>query len=104
MCCKALREDAAAPRHATARRPGRGGGPRCTETAKLNLTDWSRKPAAAEFSRYGMLHARYGTGGARPAAAAPNVSSMMGWAVEAVVDYVDNIRPRFGIADHRRCG
>jgi site-specific recombinase XerC len=24
----------------------------------------------------------------------------MGWAVDAVADYVDNIRPRFGCADH----
>ena len=24
----------------------------------------------------------------------------MGWAVEAVADYVDNIRPRFGCEDH----
>ena len=24
----------------------------------------------------------------------------MGWAVEAVADYVDNIRPRFGAVDH----
>jgi integrase/recombinase XerC len=24
----------------------------------------------------------------------------MGWAVEAVTDYVDNIRPRFGLVDH----
>lgn len=24
----------------------------------------------------------------------------MGWAVEAVADYVENIRPRFGCADH----
>ena len=24
----------------------------------------------------------------------------MGWAVEAVVDYVDNVRPRFGCEDH----
>ena len=29
-----------------------------------------------------------------------NVPSVMGWAVEAVADYVDNIRPRFGCEDH----
>lgn len=29
-----------------------------------------------------------------------NVPSVMGWAVEAVADYVDNVRPRFGCADH----
>jgi Phage integrase family len=29
-----------------------------------------------------------------------NVASVMGWAVEAVADYAENIRPRFGAADH----
>ena len=29
-----------------------------------------------------------------------NVAAVMGWAVEAVIDYVDNVRPRFGCADH----
>jgi site-specific recombinase XerC len=28
------------------------------------------------------------------------VLSVMGWAVEAVADYVENIRPEFGFADH----
>ena len=100
MCCKALRRTL--QRHVMQQPDdlGRGGGPRCTETAKLNLTDWSRKPAAAEFSRYGMLHARYGKAVRGQPPRRRNVSSMMGWAVEAVVDYVDNIRPRFGIADH----
>jgi integrase/recombinase XerC len=28
------------------------------------------------------------------------VASVMGWAVEAVADYVENIRPRFGCGDH----
>ena len=27
-------------------------------------------------------------------------ASVMGWAVDAVADYVDNIRPRFGVVDH----
>ena len=29
-----------------------------------------------------------------------NVASVMGWAVEAVADYVENVRPRFGYAEH----
>ncbi|MGH3197458.1 MAG: tyrosine-type recombinase/integrase [Streptosporangiaceae bacterium] len=29
-----------------------------------------------------------------------NVASVMGWAVEAVGDYVENARPRFGCAGH----
>ena len=29
-----------------------------------------------------------------------NVASVMGWAVEAVADYVENVRPKFGHAEH----
>ncbi|MDR3034375.1 MAG: hypothetical protein LBV78_14895, partial [Kitasatospora sp.] len=29
-----------------------------------------------------------------------NVPSVMGWAVEAVADYTENIRPRFGCEGH----
>jgi integrase/recombinase XerC len=35
-------------------------GLRRTETAKLDLADWGRNPAAPEFGRFGMLHVRYG--------------------------------------------
>ncbi len=28
------------------------------------------------------------------------MASVMGWAVEAVADYVENVRPRFGCEDH----
>jgi hypothetical protein len=59
-----------------------------------------RNPAAAEFGRYGMLHVRYGKAVRGQPPRRRNVASVMGWAVEAVVDYVDNIRPRFGVIDH----
>ena len=29
-----------------------------------------------------------------------NVPSVTGWAVDAIADYVENIRPRFGCEDH----
>ena len=41
--------------------------------------------------------ARRCAGSRRGGATSPSV---MGWAVEAVADYVENIRPRFGCADH----
>ena len=77
-----------------------GWGLRRTETAKLDLADWGRNPAAAEFGRYGMLHVRYGKAVRGQPPRRRNVSSVMGWAVDAVADYVDNIRPRFGVVDH----
>src|SRR5674476_712111 len=47
-----------------------------------------------------MLHVRYGKAVRGQPPRRRNVASVMGWAVDAVTDYVDNIRPRFGIVDH----
>ncbi|WP_374582647.1 tyrosine-type recombinase/integrase [Frankia sp. CiP3] len=75
-------------------------GLRRTETAKLDVADWGRNPAAPEFGRYGMLHVRYGKAVRGQPPRRRNVPSVMGWAVEAVADYVESIRPRFGCVDH----
>jgi len=77
-----------------------GWGLRRTETAKLDLADWGRNPAAAEFGRFGMLHVRYGKAVRGQPPRRRNVASVMGWAVDAVADYVENVRPRFGAVDH----
>ena len=77
-----------------------GWGLRRTETSKLDLADWGRNPAAPEFGRYGMLSVRYGKAKKGQPPRRRNVASVMGWAVEAVTDYVENIRPRFGCGDH----
>ena len=75
-------------------------GLRRTETSKLDVVDWGRNPAAPEFGRFGMLHVRYGKAVRGQPPRRRNVPSVMGWAVEAVADYVDNIRPRFGCEEH----
>ena len=64
------------------------------------MADWGRNPAAPEFGRFGMLHVRYGKAVRGQPPRRRNVPSVMGWAVEAVTDYAENIRPRFGCADH----
>ena len=53
-----------------------------------------------QFGRYGMLNVRYGKAKRGQPPRRRNVLSMMGWAVEAVADYAENVRPRFGYADH----
>ena len=73
-----------------------GWGLRRTETSKLDVADWGRNPAAPEFGRFGMLHVRYGKAVRGQPPRRRNVPSVMAWAVEAVADYVENIRPRFG--------
>ena len=75
-------------------------GLRRTETSKLDVVDWGRNPAAPEFGRFGMLHVRYGKAVRGQPPRRRNVPSVMGWAVEAVADYVENIRPRFGCEEH----
>ena len=90
----------AAYRDATLFKVMYGWGLRRTETSKLDLADWGRNPAAPEFGRYGMLNVRYGKAKKGQPPRRRNVASVMGWAVEAVADYVENVRPRFGCEDH----
>lgn len=75
-------------------------GLRRNEAAKLDLADWGRNPAAPELGRYGMCHVRYGKAVRGQPPRRRNVLSVMGWAVDALADYVENIRPRFGSKDH----
>ncbi len=75
-------------------------GLRRTETSRLDIADWGRNPAAPEFGRHGMLHVRYGKAKRGQPPRRRNVASVMGWAVEAVADYVENVRPKFGCDGH----
>jgi hypothetical protein len=79
----------AAYRDATLFKVMYGWGLRRTETSKLDLADWGRNPAAAEFGRFGMLNVRYGKAKKGQPPRRRNVASVMGWAVEAVADYVE---------------
>ena len=98
---KAKRKGAlAAYRDATLFKVIYGWGLRRTETSKLDVVDFGRNPAAPEFGCYGMLHVRYGKAVRGQPPRRRNVPSVMGWAVEAVADYVENIRPRFGCLEH----
>jgi integrase/recombinase XerC len=90
----------AAYRDATLFKVMYGWGLRRTETSKLDVADWGRNPAAPQFGRYGMLNVRYGKAKRGQPPRRRNVASVMGWAVEAVADYVENIRPRFGCENH----
>jgi integrase/recombinase XerC len=77
-----------------------GWGLRRTETARLDMADFGRNPRAPQFGRYGTLNVRYGKAKKGQPPRRRNVLSVMGWAVEAVADYAENIRPKFGFADH----
>jgi integrase/recombinase XerC len=90
----------AAYRDATVFKVIYGWGLRRTETTKLDVVDFGRNPAAPEFGRFGMLNVRYGKAKKGQPPRRRNVAAVMGWAVEAVADYVENVRPRFGCEDH----
>jgi len=77
-----------------------GWGLRRTETARLDVADFGRNPRAPQFGRYGTLNVRYGKAKKGQPPRRRNVLSVMGWAVEAVADYAENVRPKFGFADH----
>jgi len=77
-----------------------GWGLRRTETARLDVTDFGRNPRAPQFGRFGTLNVRYGKAKRGQPPRRRNVLSVMGWAVEAVADYVEDVRPRFGFPDH----
>ena len=78
----------------------RGEGLRRTEASKLDVVDFGRNPAAPEFGRFGTLNVRYGKAKRGQPPRRRNVAAVMGWAVDAVTDYVENIRPRFGCVEH----
>jgi len=75
-------------------------GLRRNEAARLDLVHWGVNSAAPEFGRYGSLSVRYGKAKRGCAPRRRSVASVMAWAVEAVADYVENIRPRFDAEDH----
>jgi integrase/recombinase XerC len=77
-----------------------GWGLRRTETSRLDVADFGRNPRAPQFGRFGTLNVRYGKAKRGQPPRRRNVLSVMGWAVEAVADYAEEIRPRFGFADH----
>ncbi len=71
----------------------------CTETSKLDVTDWDRSPHAPELGKLGMLEVRWGKASAGSPPRRRTVHSVMPWAVEAVEDYMVNVRPRYGFSD-----
>nr|WP_156370937.1 tyrosine-type recombinase/integrase [Nocardia arizonensis] len=90
----------AAYRDATLFKVMYGWGLRRTETSKLDVVDFGRNSKAPKFGRYGTLNVRYGKAKKGQPPRRRNVLSVMDWAVESVADYIQNVRPRFGLEDH----
>ena len=73
-----------------------GWGLRRREAAMLDVTDFGPNPAAPELGRFGVCQVRFGKAmrGSPPRRRA--VASVMPWAVEALAQYVEEVRPLHG--------
>lgn len=77
-----------------------GWGLRRVEAAMLDVTDFSVNPAAPALGGLGVCHVRYGKAkrGSPPRRRA--VATVMPWAAEALGQYLEEVRPRYGVEGH----
>jgi integrase/recombinase XerC len=77
-----------------------GWGLRRRETAMLDVADFTVNPAAPELGRFGVVYVRYGKAmkGSPPRRRA--VATVMPWAAEALEQYLECVRPRYGCERH----
>lgn len=71
-------------------------GLRRREAAMLETVDWSANASAPEFGSYGALSVRYGKAVKGGPPRRRTVLTTMGWAAEAVAEWVEEIRPCYG--------
>lgn len=77
-----------------------GWGLRASEASGLDVVDLYRNAKAPQFARYGMMHVRKAKGTKGSGPRRRNVASIKPQAVEALEDYVVNLRPRYGFPSH----
>jgi integrase/recombinase XerC len=77
-----------------------GWGLRRREAVMLDVADFAPNPAAAELGRFGVVRVRYGKAmkGSPPRRRA--VATVMPWPVQALEQYLDQVRPRYGCESH----
>jgi integrase/recombinase XerC len=68
-------------------------GLRRREATMLDTTDFSTNPAAPELGRFGMPLVRFGKAMRGSEPRRRNVATVMPWAVEAVTEYLAEVRP-----------
>lgn len=72
-----------------------GWGLRRREVTMLDVGDFSANAAAPELDRFGMLAVRYGKAMRGSEPRRRNVATVMPWAVEAVQEYLAEVRPLY---------
>ncbi len=74
-----------------------GWGLRVSEAINLDTADIARNPKAPQFHNAGSIHVRRGKGSKGSGPRRRTVVSIVPWAVEALTDYMENVRPLFPI-------
>ena len=75
-------------------------GLRRREAVMLDMSDLHSHAGAPAFGRFGALHVRWGKAKRGGTPRRRTVLSLWDWAVEALDQYVTDIRPAFGVNDH----
>jgi integrase/recombinase XerC len=75
-------------------------GLRRREAAMLDVADFTTNPAVPELGRFGTLAVRYGKAMRGSPPRRRQVATVMPWAAEVVEEYVTEVRPCYGAADH----
>jgi site-specific recombinase XerD len=75
-------------------------GLRRREAAMLDTVDFTTNPAAPELGRFGTLAVRYGKAMRGGPPRRRQVATVMPWAAEVVAEYLAEVRPRYGRAEH----
>jgi len=80
-------------RDATMLKVAYGWGLRRRELVMLETPDFGTNPAAPEFGPYGVCHVRFGKAANGSGPRRRGVLSVMGWAVEVVAEWVEDVWP-----------
>src|SRR5680860_215605 len=77
-----------------------GWGLRRAEAAMLDVSDFSANPAAPQLGDLGMCQVRFGKAKRGSAPRRRAVATVMPWAAEALGQYLEEVRPRYGAGAH----
>jgi integrase/recombinase XerC len=77
-----------------------GWGLRRTETAKLDLVDFTANPAAPALGRLGVCHVRFGKAQRGSPPKRRSVATVMPWAAEALEQYLGEVRSYYDRPEH----
>ena len=73
---------------------------RRTETARLDLVDFTPNPASPALGRLGVCHVRFGKAQRGSPPKRRSVATVMPWAAEALEQYLVEVRPRYDRPEH----